>query len=188
MAEERKGRGQLSSIDKLPPEADEHVLWAMGELAERTKPQVLILAEFNSRLAGIGEGPISKSAFNRASVVQAMALRKQEEKRSLIAALSQNNDVDTMDELNMLASSTISMLVLEALMAIDKPNPKETMQLAGAHRAAVAASKGSLEEKRRRDTELASKVDTTLGKLVAEKGMTAETAASIRSQVLGVKT
>ncbi len=188
MSECREGRGQLSSIDRLPPEADEFVLAAMQELAERTRPQIEILAEFNERLAEIGEGPISKSAFNRASITQAMALRKQDEKRSLIAALSENTDAKSMDELNILASSTISMLVLEALMAIDSPNPKETLQLASAHRAAVSASKGSLEEKRRRDAELGEKVDETLGKLVSEKGMTAETAASIRTQVLGVKT
>lgn len=184
----RTGRGQLSSIDRLPPEADEFVLEAMQELADRTRTQADILADFNEKLATIGEGPISRSAFNRASVTQAMALRKQDEKRSLIAALSENTDAKSMDELNILASSTISMLVLEALMAIDSPNPKETLQLASAHRAAVAASKGSLAEKRRRDAELETKVDDTLGRLVSEKGMTADTAASIRAQVLGVKT
>ena len=187
MSEERKGRGQLSSLDLLPPEAGEFVANAMQELAERKRTQADILADFNDSLATIGAGPISQSSFSRASVNQAMALRKQEEKRNLLAALAENNDASSMDELNLLASSTISMLVLEALMAIDSPNPKETAQLASAHRAAVAASKGSLEEKRRREAELTTKVDKTLDKLVTEKGMTAETKAQIRRDVLGVK-
>ena len=129
MSERREGRGQLSSIDRLPEEAEDIVLWAMGELAERRRPQTHIHAEFNDKLVEIGEGPISWPAFNRRSVKQAILLRRQEESRNFVAALSENADLEAMDDLNLVASQAVSMLALKALTSIDEPDAKEVLFL-----------------------------------------------------------
>jgi hypothetical protein len=78
------GRGQLSSIDLLPEEADEAIAWANTQLRERSMPQQEILRQFNARLADLGAAPITRSAFSRHSVRLAIELRKMEASRQLM--------------------------------------------------------------------------------------------------------
>lgn len=42
-------RGQLSSLDLLPDEAQDDLVWAIGELNRRQRTQTDILFEFNDR-------------------------------------------------------------------------------------------------------------------------------------------
>lgn len=64
----RDGRGRLSSVEMLPAECREDVVWVNAELRERTIPQTEILDRFNARLSAKGQPPISKGAFSRYSV------------------------------------------------------------------------------------------------------------------------
>ena len=66
----REGRGRLSSIDLLPEEAEEDVVWALEQLRARNLPQTVILAEFNERLADKGIEAISKSSWSRYAVLK----------------------------------------------------------------------------------------------------------------------
>lgn len=72
----RKGRGTLSSIDLLPDECEEDIVWVKRELARRQLTQTEILDEFNVRLSAKGHGPISKGAFSRYSVNAALLRRE----------------------------------------------------------------------------------------------------------------
>src|SRR3546814_13583166 len=72
---DQEGRGRLSSIDLLPEEAEPDIVWASEQLRLREKPAKMILAEFNARLADRGIASISKSAWGRYSVRQALQFR-----------------------------------------------------------------------------------------------------------------
>lgn len=72
----RRGRGVLSSMERLPEACGEHLAWADAELRERRMPQTEIMREFNARIADHGCKPISKGAFSRYSVRIAIELRK----------------------------------------------------------------------------------------------------------------
>lgn len=61
-------RRVLSSLDLLPEECQDDVVWALARLNERQRTQADILFELNDRLAVKGHGPISKSAFSRRNV------------------------------------------------------------------------------------------------------------------------
>ena len=62
------GRGRLSSIDLLPPEAEDDVEWAHTELAARACTIDEIHQSFCTRLLAKGIKPISRSAFHRSSM------------------------------------------------------------------------------------------------------------------------
>ncbi len=58
------GRGRLSSLDLLPEEARDDLIWAIGELKKRERPQADIHFEFNDRLEARASRRFA-SAFNR---------------------------------------------------------------------------------------------------------------------------
>lgn len=89
----RKGRGRLSSIEMLPEEAQEAVNWAATAIEERKLPLNEILAEFNRRLVALGLEPVSKSAFSRYAVRQAILYREIEEGRRTTAELIDKFDL-----------------------------------------------------------------------------------------------
>ena len=71
----RQGRGQLSSLDKLPATADGMIAWVNTQLREYNLTQGEILRELNARLAELGIAPITRSAFSRYSVRLAIGAR-----------------------------------------------------------------------------------------------------------------
>jgi hypothetical protein len=87
-ANRRKGRGRLSSIEMLPEEAQEAVNWAATAIEERKLPLNEILAEFNRQLVGLGLEPVSKSAFSRYAVRQAILYRDMAEGRAMVGELA----------------------------------------------------------------------------------------------------
>ena len=82
------GRGRLSSIDLLPDEAQDDIVWAMAELNQRKRSQADILFELNDRLAVKGCEAISKSAFNRKSMRVAAYSRRINESRALFEGIA----------------------------------------------------------------------------------------------------
>ena len=79
----RQTRGRLSSLDLLPEDCTDDVVWAMGELNARKRSQADILFELNDRLAVKGCDIISKSAFNRRAVRVALIQARREEDAAL---------------------------------------------------------------------------------------------------------
>ena len=186
MAERRKGRGRLSAIDMLPPEAEEVVAWAYGELRDRTREQKDIHAEFNEKLAKLGLGPISYSAFNRHSFRLAIMARRHEEVRAITSALTERLDPEDADDLTIMAAETLKTLVYE-LMEGDGLKPKDALELAQALRAAETAAKMPLQRRREMEATFAAQVDGALKRVGSEKGLDKDTLAAIREGVLGVK-
>lgn len=93
----REGRGQLSTIDMLPEEADEDIAWVNQELRETKRLQVDILEEFNSRLADRGIGPVSKSAFSRYSVRKAVLFREHKQWQETYGDVTEMQKSDSSD-------------------------------------------------------------------------------------------
>lgn len=89
----RKGRGRLSSIEMLPEDAQEAVNWAATAIEERKLPLNEILAEFNRRLVALDLEPVSKSAFSRYAVRQAILYREIEEGRRTTHELIEKLDL-----------------------------------------------------------------------------------------------
>lgn len=182
----RKGRGHLSSIDLLPEDADYIVAWAFQELRERERTQKEIHAEFNEKLAEIGQGPISLSAFNRHSIRLASMARRHTETQAITSALIERLEPGQTDDLTIIAAETIKTLVFEMLEE-DGLSPKGAMELARALQSAVNSQKLSLDRKRAIEQRFESQVDDAIEKVTAEKGLTADQAAFFRREVLGVK-
>lgn len=182
----RKGRGRLSSIDLLPAEADPVVAWAFQELKDKDRLQTDIHEEFNRRLADVGAGPISASAFNRHSISIARIARRHEDVRQMTAALSERLDPTQTDDVTIMAAETIKALIFELLQDEDL-RPKDAMELSRALQSTVNAQKLPMERKRAQLAQFEDQLDDALEKVTTETGLSAARAAEIRRDVLGVR-
>lgn len=184
------GRGRLSSIDLLPREADDVVLWAATELKERERSQLDIWKEFNARLADIGISGISKSAFNRHSMKIAEISRRVQTTKEITAVLTDRLQPGDEDDLTIMTAQLIKTLVFELVQSGGEAGftPKQAMEMANAIRAATAAQNISTDRRRKQETELAAKVTDAIDKTAEVAGLSADRAAQIRRDVLGVRT
>lgn len=185
----RKGRGRLSSIDLLPIEASDDVFWVAGELRKRERTQLIILQEFNDRLAVKGLGPISATAFSRYSVGKADMLRRSNETREMAAVLTERMEPGQSDDVTTMLAEMVKSLIREAIAHSGEAGftPKETMNLAAALRSTVSAEKISGEALVKLEARVASKVDETIELVAQEAGLTEQQLKQIRNDVLGVR-
>lgn len=158
MADRKEGRGRLSTIDQLPPEADADIQWAAGQLLARDRTQADILFELNDRLEAIGCEPISRSAFNRFSTRQAALTRKLTETREIAASVSQAIGPDKADDVTVMVVQLIKQATLELL---EKGNlgSKAIMELSTGLKSAIAAQKASGADTRDRDADNEAKMN-----------------------------
>ncbi len=185
----RRGRGRLSNIKMLPPEADEIVRWAALELREEKRTQLDIGNEFNEKLAVIGLDPISPSAFNRHSVRIADMIRRANQTREIAAVLTEKMGPGQSDDVTITLAEMIKTLLGELLDKAGEAgfSPKAAMEMASALKSAAGAQKISSDRRLKVETELAQKVDAALDTVSKEAGLSAEMADEIRRKVLGVK-
>lgn len=186
MADRRKGRGRLSTIDLLPEEAADAVKWAYDELRKRERTQQDIHSEFNFKLAEQGILPISFSAFNRHSIRLAGMARRHEEVRAITSALTERLDPTQADDLTIMAAETIKTIVFE-LMEGEGVTPKNAMELARALQSAVHSQNLSLDRRRALQTQFSKQVDEAITAVQSETGLSEFQAKSMRAKVLGLK-
>jgi hypothetical protein len=162
----RKGRGWLSSIDLLPEEAQPAMAQAIHALTERKKTQLEILDELNAELALLDppQGPISRSAFNRHSLVKAAAAQKLAQMTAAARAMAEvTKDREPGEILTAARELTASMILDTLLMQTvegREPSPAEirTMSEAQERLAKTARHVAALDEDHRR------RVTGTVGK------------------------
>ncbi|WP_353428746.1 DUF3486 family protein [Paracoccus denitrificans] len=191
-----QGRGRLSAIDLLPAEAEGIVAWAAQELANRDRTQLDIYQEFVGQCEALmaehrGELEFaipSFSAFNRYALRLASLARRLEQSREMAATLAARFDAQGTDDLTRIASQAVMALVLELVTSAGESGwaPKEAMQLASAMKAAAQAQGISTERRQKVEKEFAAQVDAAVTTVARSKGLTAETAEAIKSQILGV--
>jgi len=185
-AADRLGRGRLSSLDLAPEEAQDDIMWAMGELNKRARTQADILFELNDRLAAKGLDGISKSAFNRKAMRVAAAAQRLSERRALFEGLAPQFTAERMDEANVVIGELIKTLITELLDAdAGAFTPKGAMELARAYKHTIEGQNISADAKRRALDAASRKVGEAVEKVAREKGITAETRNKIMEQ-LGV--
>lgn len=181
----REGRGWLSSIDLLPDEATPDIIWANDQLRERKLPANVIFTEFNERLADKGLGPISRSAWNRYSVRQAIQFRKHDEARKMAAELVVKLGPNAADDVTVMVAEMLKVAMFEHLEE-GKLTSKGVMELSRGLASLVSAQKNSLEHRlqlqREEDLKKAAEAINEVGR---KAGVSKETLAEI-NRALGV--
>jgi hypothetical protein len=189
------GRGRLSSFDLLPTEADHIVAWAAAALCDRDKTQTEIYAEFVGKCEALmkehrGELEFkipAFSSFNRFSIRQARLSRRLDDTRAIVATLAEKHDAKASDDLTIISGEMIKSVVLHMLGdGSDGVAPKELKALADALRAAQVAQNMSADRKVKIETDLKARMAAAVDTVAKAKGLTGDTAESIKKQILGV--
>ena len=184
---DRLGRGRLSSIDLLPEEAGDDIVWACQQLAERTRAQTDILFELNDKLEAKGIEPISRSAFNRKAMRLAAAQRRLSEARAMFEGLSEQMTAKDVDENTIILGEFIKTLIVELVDDQSGPKtPKQAMELARAFHATVAAQKISSDRRKMLEELFAAKTTQAIDRVAKKHGLTRETVDRLRAEFLGI--
>lgn len=193
----RGGRGRLSGIEQLPEEAGPIIAAAAEALRDRDRTQLDIYEVFLAALETLkrdhrGELEFtipSFSAFNRYSIKLATLTRRLEATREIAATISKRFDAEASDDLTLIAAEAIKTLVFELLTDGGESgiDPKGAMALANALHKATQAQGVSTARRIKVEAAFKSKVDQAVDNVAKVKGMSAETAETIKAQILGVK-
>jgi hypothetical protein len=185
--EKREGRGQLSTIDMLPDEAEDDIVWALEQLRERQLPQSTILMEFNERLADKGIDPISKSAFNRYSVRKARQFRRLDEIQQLGSELVGSMGAEEPDQVTIAIAELVKVAAFDILEE-GGLGTKGVMELSRALQSAVGAQKASAEYRERLEKDVQAKLAEAakkVGDIGAKKGVSKKALEEINRALLG---
>jgi hypothetical protein len=190
MAKKREGRGRLSSIETLPPEANDAVEWAARELAKREKTQEQIREEFNTKLKIVNPefGEISRSAFNRYSIRMATMTRRLRETHEIAKSLSDQFNAERSDDLTVMAAEAIKTLVFELLGDGGESGmtPSDAQRMAMALKQATQAQHISTDRRARITKEMNEAAATAIDKVGKKKGLTKEVRQQFLAEFLGV--
>lgn len=156
-AERSEGRGQLSSIDMLPEEADGDIVWALDQLREMRLPQSAILMEFNERLADKGIDQVSKSSFNRYSIRKAKQFRKMDQAQRMARELVQSMGTEEPDQVTIIVAEMVKVAAL-GMLEDGELSSKGLMELSRALQSAVSAQKGSADYREKLEREVQAKL------------------------------
>ena len=189
MNRDKRGRGHLSSIDLLPEEAEEDIVWALEQLRDNSLPQTAILEEFNLRLSDKGIEPISKSAFGRYSIRKARQFRQLDAVRRMSSELVETLGPEGPDEVTVMVAEMIKTAAYQALEG-GELSTKEIMELSRSLQSAVGAQAKSDDYRKQLERRAAEQVEAAADraeKVVREAGLSGEAIAQMRREFLGVK-
>lgn len=183
----KQGRGHLSTIDMLPDEAEAAIIWANEQLRDRKLPTAVILAEFNEKLADVGLGPVSKSAFGRYAVRKAIQFRRLDEIQRMGSELARTMDARAPDEVTIAVAEMLKVAAFE-LLEDGELSTKGIMELSRALQSAVAAQKGSAEYREKLERERDERLEAAakkVGEIGKRKGVSAAAIAEINRALMG---
>lgn len=186
MARDRDGRGKLSSLELMPDEAGDDIRWALGELNKRQRTQADILFELNDRLAVIGLGPVSKSAFNRASMRLSDRARRIAERQQIYAGVAESLTPEAVAKNDLILGEFLKTLIDE-LLDSDEVSPKGAMELSRAYRDVIHGQHQSARATAEAEAKLAKRTAAAIDAVAKVKGLTADTVTEIKSRILGVQ-
>lgn len=192
-----RGRGRLSSIELLPDEAGDIVVWAAQELAARARTLTDIYAEFRHRLIALqGEQGLAFdipafSSFHRYSVFQARLARDMEETRTISSALAARLDGVANEDMTVMIIEMIKTVVFQIVRAKgDQISPKQVQELARSVQSLVATSKVSAAQRAQIEAAVEAGAAEAIGKaevVAREAGVSAERIAQMRYEFLSVR-
>lgn len=193
MVAKRQGRGRLSSLDLLPEEAQDDLVWALGELNQRSRTQADILFELNDRLEAKGIEPISRSAFNRRATRLARRTAQLEERRYVYAGIAERLTPEEVSKSDLVLGEFLKVLIDELLDGSELTS-KSAMELAKAYKETVLAQRHSAAERRKAEEEAKKKINSAISNV--EKSLPAQAATvdgqeiirRIREDIYGIYT
>ncbi len=185
MAEDRRGRTRLDSLELLPEDAQDDVVWAISQLNERRRSQADILFELNDRLEVKGIGPISKSAFNRKAMRLSRRASQLEERRFIYAGIAEKLTPEEISKSDIVLGEFLKTLIDELLDG-DNLNSKNAMELARAYKETVVAQRHSAELRRKAEAEFADKTREAVEAVAKTKGISSDATETILATILGV--
>ena len=185
--ERRAGRGRLSSLDLLPEEAHDDVVWARVELAKDGRTQADILSEFNGRLIDKGLEPVSKSAFNRASVKLAVMNTRLREARAIFEGVAPQFTAEKVDEQTVVLGEFIKLLIFDLVQNDGAAiGTKGALELAGAHLNVIRASTISADRRRKLEADFKAQAAAEVGKVADKLGLSPEVRRDLNAELFGV--
>ncbi|RWE48553.1 MAG: DUF3486 family protein [Mesorhizobium sp.] len=165
MANERR---VLDSLDLLPEDCQDDVIWALARLNERTRTQSDILFELNDRLAVKGQGPISRSAFSRRSVRLKRRADRLTERDAIYAGIVDKITPDKMGDQDLVLGELLKTLIDEL---IDEAKTAEDVkELASAFRQTVSAQHVSANLKAKANAAAEAKMEKAVKAATGEIG------------------
>ncbi|MFN3319949.1 MAG: DUF3486 family protein [Allorhizobium sp.] len=190
-----RGRGRLNHIELLPEECGPIVAWAADALQERNRTQTEIYSEFVEKLQALdreyrGELDIkipSFSAFSRYSIKLNAMTRRLDETREIASAIASKFDAQASDNLTLIAAEAIKSLIFEMLTNSRGIDAKGAMSLAQALRSATQAQTVSTDRRRKVEEDFKKQAEQAVATVAKARGLTAETADAILTQILGVE-
>lgn len=190
------GRGRLSFWDTLPDWAEPVRIWAAEQLNDSKLTQLEILDEVNNRLraAAWAEGitadvpQASRSSLNRLAMKLAEIGRRMRDAKAMYEGLSSQFDHQTVDESSIVLGEFLKTLVLELTATGAAKTPKDAMSLAGAYHKTISGQKISADRRRKLEEAFVEKTEAVIERVATEAGLSADRAAQIRRDVLGVRT
>jgi hypothetical protein len=183
----RESRGRLSSMDQVPEEAQEDIVWAVGELNRRERTAEEIRIELNDRLAEKDVDPISKSAFNRKSVKLAAMSHRLNEARHIFQGLAPQFTAEKVDEHTVVLGEFIKLLIFELVQAEGGAiGSKGAMELARAHLAVIQGQKLSSDRRAKLEADFKKDAAAAIDKVTKTRGVSAEVAEDLRRQLFNV--
>jgi len=181
-------RNRLASMDLVPDEAQDDIVWAIGELNQRQRTQGEILFDLNTRLAQKGVDPISSSAFNRKAVKLRAVQIRLDEARHIFTGIADQFTPEKVDDNNIVLGEFIKMLVFELTQAdASERSPKEAMELARAFHDTVKGQAISAVRRTKLETEFKAKAEAVIDKVGAAKGLSAEARQEFKRELFGVR-
>ncbi|MDR6102781.1 hypothetical protein QE369_002978 [Agrobacterium larrymoorei] len=199
-----KGRGWLSSIDKLPDECQPIVAWAAKELANLDRTQTDVYQEFKTKLIALqGEQGVDFDiphfrSFSRYSVRLASLSKTVEQARQIASTLADRFDAAGSDNLTIVAAEALKSLVLEAALMASGGNltSKSAAEFSTALKNLAAAQSTSANRRLKLEAEakarkaiedMNAKAEKALDVLSNEPGISKEAIARARREFLGVR-
>ncbi|WP_411037647.1 phage protein Gp27 family protein [Shinella sp. BYT-45] len=187
MADDRRLRGRLSSLEMLPEEAQDDVIWAVGQLNERRRTTADILFELNDRLEAKGIPPISKSAFYRRSARLAKRAMQLEERRYIYAGIADKLTPEQIGKDDIVLGEFLKTLIDELLDA-SEIGSKGALDLARAYKEVIVGQRHSSEHRRKAEELAQAKLEKAVdevAQVVRKAGVSQETMDEINRR-LGV--
>lgn len=187
MVDDRRTRGRLDSLEMLPEEAQDDVIWAVGQLNERRRSAADILFELNDRLEVKGIPAISKSAFYRRSARLAKRAMQLEERRYIYAGIADKLTPEEISKADVVLGEFLKTLIDE-LLDTGGIDTKGAMELAKAYKETIIGQRHSAEHRRKAEEEADKKIKqavTQVAEVARKAGVTEETLAEINRR-LGV--
>lgn len=180
-------RNRLSSIDLLPPEADDDIVWAVREIEAGKRLLKDVLKEFNARLADRGIGAISDSAWTRYAVRKRAAFQELKEVRDISNAIVASLEPGSDDALTIAVAQFAKTAAFKLFQQGTPLDSKSIMEIGKAVQSIESAKRTSATVRKEVEREIAQKAAQTIESVAKEAGLSSERIAQLRREFLGVR-